>query len=590
MHYSAKLILFITLIVMNILPVAAQEKTAYKKWNPATEQFKVLEGQAWTGSIEEPYDRLPSKAKGVVRQDVWNLSKNTAGLQLRFRSNASEIIVKFKVGGSIQMPHMPATGVSGVDLYSKTIDGRWVWAAGRFNFKDTVTYTFSGLQGNDQHVANREYTLYFPLYNSVSWMEISVPEKSELEPLRVRNDKPIVIYGTSIAQGGCATRPGLAWTNILDRKIDHPVLNLGFSGNGRLEPEVLDLVAEIDAKVYVLDCLPNLTNLSKDELKKKIIAAVQQLKSKRTTVPILLTAHDGYTGGEISPDKKASYSNANLALQEAYDTLIKIKTEGLYLLSYEAIHQDIESMVDGVHPNDIGMMNYAIAYEKILRTILNEPVGSIVTQIPITQRRDFNSYDWEKRHEEIIAFNKEKHPELLMIGNSITHYWAGNPIAKHIRGEDSWAEFIAPFNPVNMAYGWDRIENVLWRVYHGELEGISPKKIFINIGTNNLTLNTDEEIVAGLSFLLDAIRKRQPTATIYLSGIYPRRKMEGRVVVINKKIQQLAKAKQIRFINPGVVFLNDKKLLDESLFSDGLHPNNLGYKKLGALLKKNLAE
>ena len=121
----------------------------------------------------------------------------------------------------------------------KQSDARWVWAAGRFNFKNTVTYTFSGLQGNDQHVANREYTLYFPLYNSVSWMEISVPEKSELAALPVRNDKPIVIYGTSIAQGGCATRPGLAWTNILDRKIDHPVLNLGFSGNGRLEPEVL---------------------------------------------------------------------------------------------------------------------------------------------------------------------------------------------------------------------------------------------------------------------------------------------------------------------------------------------------------------
>ena len=115
--------------------------------------------------------------------------------------------------------------------------------------------------------------MYLPLYNGIKWMEVAVPAESEFIPLQVRNDKPVVVYGTSIAQGGCATRPGLAWTNILSRKLDRPVINLGFSGNGRLEKEVLDLVAATAAKIYVLDCLPNLVGVYvvNGELKKRLV-------------------------------------------------------------------------------------------------------------------------------------------------------------------------------------------------------------------------------------------------------------------------------------------------------------------------------
>lgn len=238
----------------------SQNEIEFKTWNPANDTMPVLEGQAWPHKVKDFYDRLPAKAELSVRKEVWNLSKNSAGLQMRFQTNATEIIIKYQVTGSIQMPHMPATGVSGVDLYSKTIDGTWLWAAGRYSFGDTVTYHFKNLSPNDQHVGNREYTLYLPLYNSVKWMEISVPKDAVFKPLPVRSDKPIVVYGTSIAQGGCASRPGLAWTNILGRKLDRPVINLAFSGNGRLEKELIDLLTEVDAKLYVLDCLPNLTS------------------------------------------------------------------------------------------------------------------------------------------------------------------------------------------------------------------------------------------------------------------------------------------------------------------------------------------
>jgi hypothetical protein len=284
----------------------AQNQKAYRTWNPATDTLKVLEGRAWPGELIDFYDRLPSRAQQTVRGPVWGLSKNSAGLQLRFQTNADEIIVRYTVAGSLQMPHMPATGVSGVDLYAKTIDGKWQWAGGKFSFGDTIVYRFTNLVTTDQHVGNREYTLYLPLYNSVKWMEITTPTESFFKPRAVRTDKPIVVYGTSIAQGGCATRPGLAWTNILDRKLERPVINLGFSGNGRLEKEIIELLSEIDAKLYVLDCLPNLTGaaIGSTELKKRIVDAITMLQKKRPAVAILLTEHDGYTDEEMNIARK----------------------------------------------------------------------------------------------------------------------------------------------------------------------------------------------------------------------------------------------------------------------------------------------
>jgi hypothetical protein len=89
-------------------------------------------------------------------------------------------------------------------------------------------------------------------------MKIGVPEDKNFSPLPLNKKKPIVVYGTSIAQGACASRPGMAWTAILGRRMNIPLINLGFSGNGKLEKEMLDLIAEIDAEVYILDCLQNM--------------------------------------------------------------------------------------------------------------------------------------------------------------------------------------------------------------------------------------------------------------------------------------------------------------------------------------------
>ena len=154
------------------------------------------------------------------------------------------------------MPHMPATGVSGVDLYAKDKAGRWQFVGnGRPN---------AAIQHGFLHAASpaSNCLLYLPLYNGVKSVEIGIPKGRTIstpDAGRFERRKPIVFYGTSITQGGCASRPGMAATAIVGRQLDTPVINLGFSGSGKMEPEMADLLAELDPSVYVLDCLWNMT-------------------------------------------------------------------------------------------------------------------------------------------------------------------------------------------------------------------------------------------------------------------------------------------------------------------------------------------
>jgi len=559
-----------------------------KWWNPVENEFPVIEGQAWPDAVLAPYDRLPAKAEKTVREAVWNLSRHASGLKIRFRSNSKEIIVRYTVGLRKAMDHMPATGVSGVDLYAKDSDGALLWCNGRREFSDTITYRFSGLRPNDKyHELGREYRLSLPLYNKVDWLEIGVPEDNYFEPLPIRKEKPIVVYGTSIAHGACASRPGMAWTNILSRKMDRPLINLAFSGNGRLEKELIDLLVEIEAKVYVLDCLPNLwreETYDDTELEKRILNSVRQLREERPDTPILLTEHAGYTDGFINPERMRHYTRVNKIQKATFEKLQNEGVTNLHYLSYEELGLGLDDMVDGTHPNDLGMMHYAEAYEKKLREILKEPMGNASTTRPVTQYREPNNYDWEKRHREILEINEKNPPKKVFLANSIIHFWGGEPKSDIARENESWVKHFAPLGLKNYAYGWDRVENVLWRVRHGELEGFSADQILVMIGTNNLHLNSDEEILEGHKLLIQAIKERQPKAQLVWLGLLPRRDQETRIVNLNKRLETLAKEMEIQYSYLGNVFLKKDGKIDESLFSDGLHPNKAGYLKMREVL------
>src|ERR1700710_1315439 len=124
------------------------QTASFKWWNPAENNIPLVEGQAWPKERKDFYDRLPARAEQTVRPEVWSLSKNSAGLYIKFRSNANEIIVRYVVQNKkdFAMEHMPATGVSGIDLYAITQGGKWVWGPGDYKFGDTIEYHFSNIE------------------------------------------------------------------------------------------------------------------------------------------------------------------------------------------------------------------------------------------------------------------------------------------------------------------------------------------------------------------------------------------------------------------------------------------------------------
>ena len=560
---------------------------AQTKWeNPLKQSFATIAGRAWNEETKDTYDRLPQRAKEKVRTPLWNLSRESAGLSVSFYSNAPEIKVRYTVRGGFSMPHMPSTGVSGVDLYAIDSDGRQRWCGAKYAFGDTVSYTYSKLSYESRHEQGYEYRLFLPLYNSVSWLEIGVPAQSTLSFLPVSNEKPLVVYGTSIAQGACASRPGMAWTNIVSRQTAHPVINLGFSGNGKLETELFQLLAEIDAKLYIIDCMPNLPG---EEASKLIYDRTLQgvdILRKQSQAPILLVEHAGYTNDLTSKETETSYKVANVELRRAYEALQKKGVSQIYYLTKEEIGLSIDAAVEGVHPNDLGMQQYADSYTRKIKEILHEESKSLSTCTPCKQRREPDMYEWNKRHEQILKLNKEQAPEIVMIGNSITHYWAGEPIAPKQSGAKAWEKLFKGKVVRNLGFGWDRVENVLWRIYHSELDGYQAKQIFLMIGTNNLEMNSNEEIIEGLQQVVKAIQYRQPQAKLCIVGILPRKGMEKRVATFNQRLQQQLVASGATYVNLAPALTDKNGVIDLSLFSDGLHPNEKGYERMAKELKR----
>ncbi len=350
-------------------PVVTSVKDDLNWYDLQKQQSLILQGVGWNEELKGTYGRLPLRAKEKVRKDVWGLSENCAGITVRFRSNASEIKVAYQVSGGISFPHMTSTGVSGLDLYTTDEHGKAVWSAGGYSFGDTIKYKFSNLDSYPAGSQGREYQLFLPLYNHVKWMEIGVPKVAELSWVMPSVEKPIVVYGTSIAQGGCASRPGMAWTGMLNRELPYPLINLGFSGNGMLEKEVLNFINEIDATLFILDCLPNLVSRPSPEIEKATIEAVRQIRTLHQA-PILIVDHVGYTDGMVNKKKYDDYIRANIASKKAFEQLQKEGVRNIFYLTCEEINMPMDGMVDGIHPTDYGMRAYADAYEKIIRKIL----------------------------------------------------------------------------------------------------------------------------------------------------------------------------------------------------------------------------
>ncbi|MCQ2180172.1 MAG: SGNH/GDSL hydrolase family protein [Bacteroidales bacterium] len=342
---------------------------AQMRWVDPLEAGAQVHNQGWP-ELNGTYSRLPDKAQAVVRDAVWGLSRNSAGLSIVFRSNAPEISVSYKVAGGLAMYHMPSTGTSGIDLYATDVNGGLRWCAPNFTAKfteDEIRYDYSSLTYHPEG-SSYEYHLYLPPYNTVEWLKIGVPEGADLEFLPESSEKPIVLYGTSIAQGACASRPGNAWPNIVEREMARPLVNLGFSGNGLLEPEVFRLLAEIDACVYIIDCMPNMCGRT-GEIFDRTVAGVRILRQAHDC-PILLVEHSGYANEFSSDSRGESYKAANRELWRAYLELLFSGVKDIHYLTHDETGLGMDGMVEGVHPNDFGMRNVANAFENKLKSIL----------------------------------------------------------------------------------------------------------------------------------------------------------------------------------------------------------------------------
>lgn len=309
------------------------------------------------------FDRLPKRAEGVVRDAVWKLSRHSAGMMVRFRTDATEIHADYRVTSSrLAMPHMPATGVSGLDLYATDTDGtsRWV-AVVRPTAQEMQVALATGLRPG-----LRDYSVYLPLYNGTERLSLGTPAGTKFEPLPPRTDRPVVFYGTSITHGACASRPGMPHPAILGRRLNRPVINLGFSGNGKLEPEVGTFLTELDPAVYVLDCLPNMVAL---EVKQRTEPMVRQLRQAHPQVPIVLVEDRTYGYSWIRESVRQRNETSRREFRAAYQRLIDAGVEGLWYIDGESLLSG-DDTTDGSHPSDLGFFRHAEVFEPVLRAAL----------------------------------------------------------------------------------------------------------------------------------------------------------------------------------------------------------------------------
>lgn len=324
-----------------------------------------VEGKGWsdTGRF---YDRLPARAESTVRASVWNLSHDTAGMSARFETDSADIHARYTLRTSTlaPAPHQPATGSSGVDLYARLDSGADHWIALSTPTSRVVAQRL--IPGVDP--GSRVYTAYLPLRNGIESLEIGVVAGATFQPVPPRTEKPAVFYGTSIMHGIAASRPGMSITSILGRRFNVPMINLGFSGNGYMDLPIGELMIELDASVYVIDCCPN---LDAQQIAARTEPLVHLLRDARPDVPILLVEDRIYGNSVLRAANRDRNAANREALRAAY---MRLRTDGVQHLCYlrgdELVGTDGEALVDGSHPSDLGMMRYCDAYQQALRPIL----------------------------------------------------------------------------------------------------------------------------------------------------------------------------------------------------------------------------
>lgn len=358
------------LIAVGALFVVSASAQSEKAVEPVVAWHDVttwdIEGREWID--EERYswfDRFPKRAEGAVTKRVWELSRATVGMLVRFSSDTDTIWLDYVLSKNVfNGVNTSPIGHSGFDLYARDDAGEWRWVKSsgprkQAERKEMVTGLAPG---------QREYALYLPLFNGIDSLSVGVSEGSFFESLAPRDMRPIVFYGTSINHGASASRPGMVHTAILGRRFDRPVVNLGFSGNGRMDAAVGELMIDIDAAVYVIDCVPNMNAAAVLE---KCVPLVKQLRAARPDVPIVLVEDRRNTNSWILPERSAHHDANHAALRQCYSELRAAGFRDLYYIEGDdLLGNDSEGTADGSHPSDLGFWRQAKVFEPIIKQAL----------------------------------------------------------------------------------------------------------------------------------------------------------------------------------------------------------------------------
>ena len=315
----------------------------------------------------EPYKRIPTEVARNTNDGVLTLHTHTAGGRVRFKTDSEYIAIKVILPDVWLMPHIALTGSCGFDCYTDGVYyGTFVPPIEYKDFKPGLN-----IDGGYESILTfktkkmRDIIINFPLYNGVTEVYIGLSESaSVLEGDRYKHEKPIVYYGSSITQGGCASRPGNSYQSLISRWYDTDFINLGFSGNARAEDAMSDYISELDMSIFVYDYDHNAPNA--EFLEKTHYNMYKKIRDKNPKLPIILAS------APMKRDNEEWHHRYEI-IKQTYDRAKKDGDENIYLVSGHDMVElfDPEIMtVDGCHPNDFGFFCMAKAFAGVIEKLL----------------------------------------------------------------------------------------------------------------------------------------------------------------------------------------------------------------------------
>lgn len=310
-------------------------------------------------------------------------------------------------------------------------------------------------------------------------------------------------------------------------------------------------------------------------------AVVMGIRERLPKAKILLL--NIFNRGDIPASEKTVIKTNQLLHGFADDVHVFQVNENSLWLDKDG-HIDPHLMPDLLHPNPTGYLKWAQALKPLITRFIGKPNNTAVVPQPGVEH---DIYNWPQRHQDELAYIKTHQPKLVFIGDSITHYWGGEPKGPLARGEEVWEKYYGSRDAMNLGFGWDRTQQVLWRLNHGELGKSHPKLAVILIGTNNLAAgmdraNSNHEIVEGIHAVVKDVHRLKPNTHVLLLGLLPRDKdpkniWRLRIKEINKTLKSSAAAWGVSFVDCGSEFLDSEGNFKDGLTVDFLHPTNEGY-------------